>query len=37
VSGLVLVVVGILIVTGEFTRLAGMLSTMTPEWLTKRL
>jgi hypothetical protein len=36
-SGLVMVVVGILMVTGEFTRLAGMLSTMTPEWLTRRL
>lgn len=36
-SGLVMVVVGILMVTGEFTRLAGLLSTMTPEWLTRRL
>lgn len=36
-SGLVLVIVGLLLVTGEFTRLAAMLSAMTPEWLSKRL
>jgi len=36
-SGLVMVVVGILLVTGEFTRLAGMLSAMTPDWLARRL
>lgn len=36
-SGAVMVAVGILMVTGDFTRLAGMLSAMTPEWLTKRL
>lgn len=36
-SGLVMVVVGILMVTGEFTRLAGLLSGMTPAWLTRRL
>jgi cytochrome c-type biogenesis protein len=36
-SGLVLVIVGLLLVTGEFTRLAAMLSAMTPEWLSERL
>lgn len=36
-SGLVLVIVGLLLVTGEFTRLAAMLSGMTPEWLSERL
>ncbi len=36
-SGLLLVLVGILLVTGEFTRLAAVLSGMTPEWLAKRL
>jgi cytochrome c-type biogenesis protein len=36
-SGLILVIVGILLVTGEFTRLAALLSGMTPEWLSRRL
>jgi len=36
-SGLLLVIVGLLLVTGEFTRLAAMLSAMTPEWLSERL
>lgn len=36
-SGLVLVIVGLLLVTGEFTRLAAMLNGMTPEWLSERL
>lgn len=36
-SGLVLVIVGLLLVTGEFTRLAAMLSGMTPRWLSERL
>lgn len=36
-SGLILVVVGLLLVTGEFTRLAGALSAMTPEWIQRRL
>jgi len=36
-SGLLLVMVGLLLVTGEFTRLAAMLSAMTPEWLSERL
>ncbi len=36
-SGVILVIVGFLLVTGEFTRLAAMLSSMTPEWLSRRL
>lgn len=37
VSGALLVLVGILLVTGEFTRLAGYLNAVTPEFLRKRL
>jgi hypothetical protein len=37
VSGLLLVGVGLLLVTGEFTRLAGWLQSLTPEVLRKRL
>ncbi len=36
-SGLILIVVGILLVTGEFTRLAGWLQGLTPEFLKERL
>ena len=37
VSGLLLVAVGLLMVTGEFTRLAGWLSQLTPEFLRERI
>ncbi len=37
VSGVMLVVVGILLVTGEFTRLASMLQGLTPEFLRNRV
>ncbi len=37
VSGVLLIFVGILLVTGEFTRLAGWLQGLTPEFLKKRL
>lgn len=36
-SGVLLIIVGILLVTGEFTRLAQMLQALTPEWLFDRL
>ena len=36
-SGLLLVIVGLLLVTGEFTRLAAALQAMTPAWLFERL
>jgi cytochrome c-type biogenesis protein len=36
-SGLILIVVGILLVTGEFTRLAGWLQGLTPEFLREKL
>lgn len=36
-SGALLVLVGILLVTGEFTRLAAALQAMTPAWLFERL
>jgi cytochrome c-type biogenesis protein len=36
-SGLILIVVGVLLVTGEFTRLAGWLQGLTPELLRERL
>ncbi len=36
-SGLILIVVGVLLVTGEFTRLAGWLQGLTPEFLKERL
>jgi hypothetical protein len=32
-----LIVVGVLLVTGEFTRLAALLSEMTPDWLLRRV
>jgi cytochrome c-type biogenesis protein len=37
VSGALLVVVGVLLLTGEFTRMAGWLETLTPESLRGRL
>jgi cytochrome c-type biogenesis protein len=37
ISGVLLVLVGILLVTGEFTRLAGWLQGLTPDFLRERL
>ncbi|MCL4864909.1 MAG: cytochrome c biogenesis protein CcdA [Gemmatimonadales bacterium] len=37
ISGVLLILVGILLVTGEFTRLAGWLQGLTPEWLRGNL
>jgi cytochrome c-type biogenesis protein len=37
VSGVMLIVVGVLLVTGEFTRLAGWLQGLTPEFLREKL
>lgn len=37
VSGLLLIAVGLLLVTGEFTRMAGWLQGLTPEWVRSRL
>jgi cytochrome c-type biogenesis protein len=37
ISGAVLILVGLLLVSGEFTRLAGWLSSLTPDWLFRRL
>jgi cytochrome c-type biogenesis protein len=37
VSGVLLVFVGILLLTGEFTRLAGWLQGLTPEFLREKL
>lgn len=37
VSGVMLIVVGVLLVTGEFTRLAGWLQGLTPDFLRERL
>jgi cytochrome c-type biogenesis protein len=37
VSGLLLIAVGNLLVSGEFTRLAGWLSSLTPEFLRRRI
>jgi cytochrome c-type biogenesis protein len=36
-SGVILIVVGVLLVTGEFTRLAGWLQGLTPEFLREKL
>ncbi len=36
-SGILLILVGLLLVTGEFTRLAQLLNGVTPEWLRSRL
>jgi cytochrome c-type biogenesis protein len=32
-SGVLLILVGVLLITGEFTRLAGWLQRLTPDWL----
>jgi cytochrome c-type biogenesis protein len=37
ISGAVLILVGLLLVSGEFTRLAGWLNSLTPAWLLERL
>ena len=37
ISGLILVLVGVLLVTGEFTRLAGWLQGLTPDFLREQL
>jgi cytochrome c-type biogenesis protein len=37
ISGLMLIVVGLLLVTGEFTRLAGWLQGLTPDFLREQL
>jgi len=37
ISGIVLIVVGVLLVTGEFTRLAGWLQGLTPDFLREQL
>ena len=37
VSGILLIVVGVLMVTGEFTRLAGWLQSLTPGFLKSRI
>jgi cytochrome c-type biogenesis protein len=37
ISGVILVLVGVLLVTGEFTRLAGWLQSLTPDFLRERL
>jgi cytochrome c-type biogenesis protein len=37
VSGVLLIVVGVLLLTGEFTRMAGWLQTLTPDSLRERL
>jgi hypothetical protein len=36
-SGILLIIVGVLLVTGEFTRLAGWLQSLTPEFLREQL
>mgnify|MGYP001105887322 CR=1 FL=1 len=36
-SGLLLILLGVLLVTGQFTLLAGWLSGLTPEWLQERI
>jgi cytochrome c-type biogenesis protein len=37
VSGMLLIIVGVLLVTGEFTRLAGWLQGLTPDFLREQL
>lgn len=37
VSGVVLVLVGLLLITGEFSRLAGALQAITPDWVLQRV
>jgi cytochrome c-type biogenesis protein len=36
-SGVLLIIVGVLLVTGEFTRLAALLQDLTPDWLLRRV
>jgi hypothetical protein len=36
-SGVLLILVGVLLITGEFTRLAGWLQGLTPDWLRGKL
>lgn len=37
ISGVILVVVGVLLVTGELSRLAGALQAITPDWIQQRV
>lgn len=37
ISGGILILVGLLLATGEFTRIAAWLNSMTPEWLLRRV
>jgi cytochrome c-type biogenesis protein len=37
ISGAMLLVLGVLMITGEFTRLAAMMAGWTPEWLSSRI
>jgi cytochrome c-type biogenesis protein len=37
ISGAMLILVGVLLVTGEFTRLAGWLQSLTPDFLREQL
>ncbi len=37
ISGVLLIVVGVLLVSGEFTRLAGWLQSLTPDFLREKL
>ncbi|HPF62010.1 MAG: cytochrome c biogenesis CcdA family protein [Gemmatimonadales bacterium] len=37
VSGILLIVVGLLLVSGAFTRMAALLQTLTPEWILRRV
>lgn len=37
ISGLMLVILGLLMLTGEFSRLAAMMAGWTPEWLSSRI
>ena len=37
ISGAVLIIAGVLMLTGEFSRIAGAMQQLTPEWLLKRV
>jgi cytochrome c-type biogenesis protein len=37
ISGAILILVGLLLVSGEFTRLAAWLNSLTPDWLLQRV
>jgi hypothetical protein len=37
VSGILLIIVGLLMVTGSFTKLAGWLNALTPDFLKEQL